>query len=145
MPQKESLVNVQTQMEENEMGLRRYTNEDQINENNNSVEVVNVNATSKDRPLKRLICCCNSNEVEGLNADEFPEGCKKRPKLLLENEEQQRDKNQNKSLTPPSPKINKEDKEKKKKREIILYLEEDEVVQVMKMNQLLALMTSKRD
>uniref|UniRef100_A0A915MXV9 Uncharacterized protein n=1 Tax=Meloidogyne javanica TaxID=6303 RepID=A0A915MXV9_MELJA len=120
--QKELLVNVQTQTEDNmnEMGIRSSTNEDKMNDNNNN-------------SVEHLICCCNSNETEGLNVEEFPEGCKKRRKLLLENEEQQRDKDRNKALSPPSPKRNKEDKEEKK---MILYLEEDEVVQIMKMKQM---------
>ena len=65
----------------------------------------------------QLICCCCFDEAEGLNVDEFPVGCKKRARLLLENGEQQCDKDRNKSLSPSSPKIKKEDSEEKQNEE----------------------------
>nr|CAD2187517.1 unnamed protein product [Meloidogyne enterolobii] len=100
----------------NEMGMR-YTNEDKMNGNNSGGE----NGKAKlngfmNHPPKRLICCCCFDEVEGLNVDEFPVGCKKRAKLLLENGEQC-DKDRNKSLSPSSPKIKKEDREEKQNEE----------------------------
>nr|CAD2187179.1 unnamed protein product [Meloidogyne enterolobii] len=116
MPQKGLLVSVQTQTDNmNEMGMR-YTNEDRINGNNSGGE----NGKAKlngfiNHPPKRLICCCCFDEVEGLNVDEFPVGCKKRAKLLLENEAQQCDKE--KSLSPASKIRNKEDREEKQNEE----------------------------
>uniref|UniRef100_A0A915NEE4 FLYWCH-type domain-containing protein n=2 Tax=Meloidogyne TaxID=189290 RepID=A0A915NEE4_9BILA len=116
MPQKGLLVSVQTQTDNMNEMVMRYTNEDRINGNNSGGE----NGKAKlngfiNHPPKRLICCCCFDEVEGLNVDEFPVGCKKRAKLLLENEAQQCDKE--KSLSPASKIKNKEDGEEKQNEE----------------------------
>uniref|UniRef100_A0A915LKM6 FLYWCH-type domain-containing protein n=1 Tax=Meloidogyne javanica TaxID=6303 RepID=A0A915LKM6_MELJA len=118
MPQKGLLLSVQTQTDNMNEMVMRYTNEDRINGNNSGGE----NGKAKlngfmNHPPKRLICCCCFDEAEGLNVDEFPVGCKKRARLLLENGEQQCDKDRNKSLSPSSPKIKKEDSEEKQNEE----------------------------
>uniref|UniRef100_A0A1I8BR14 Uncharacterized protein n=1 Tax=Meloidogyne hapla TaxID=6305 RepID=A0A1I8BR14_MELHA len=110
MAQKRLLVSVQTQTDNSEAEMKRFTNEKHNPSENGKAE---MNGFNHQYPPKRLICCCCYDEADSFNSDEFPVGCKRRAKFFLENKEQKHYKDWNKSLSPSSPIIIKEGKEEK--------------------------------